>query len=101
MVDFLGHELTERGFNISKRKVCDVLSFRRPHTITELKSFLGLATFLAAYIQNFADISKPLWDATSGSEFEWCEQREEAFVRLKEAIASCTVRILEKEWESS
>lgn len=90
--EFLGHELTKEGFNIAKKKVQDVLAFVSPSSVTELTSFLGLASFVAAYIANFADISKPLWDATKEAQFAWNDEREIAFNELKRAIADCTVK---------
>lgn len=91
-LEFLGHELSAEGFNISKRKVEDVSRFRSPSSTSELKSFLGLASFLSAYIRNFADISKPLWDATATGQFVWADAQEKAFHDLKEAIIGCTIR---------
>lgn len=89
-LDFLGHELSEKGFNISKKKVEDVMKFRRPRDTTELKSFLGLASFLSAFIKSFADVSKPLWEATRVGQFVWDSEQETAFQNLKVAIAECT-----------
>lgn len=90
-LDFLGHELSKEGFNIAKGKIKDIEACRSPSSIKELKSFLGLASFLSAYIGNFADISEPLWRATSKDQFEWSSELENAFQELKRAIASCTV----------
>lgn len=89
-LEFLGHDLSELGFNITERKVKDVRNFRAPRSIAELKSFLGLATFLGGYIKDFANIAKPLWDSAKGREFVWKEQQWEAFGKLKEAIIDCT-----------
>lgn len=89
-LEFLGHELSQSGFNITERKVKDVRNFRTPRSISELKSFLGLASFLSSYIRNFADIAKPLWDSTKGREFSWKREQAEAFEKLKTAIIDCT-----------
>lgn len=91
-LEFLGHELSADGFNISKKKVEDVAKFRRPQNTSELKSFLGLASFLSAYIEDFSDISEPLWSATASDQFAWEKEQDDAFHALKEAIMSCTVR---------
>lgn len=89
-LEFVGHKLSAEGFNITERKVEDVKKFRCPKNISELKSFLGLASFLSAYIENFAANAKPLWDAAKEKEFRWSEDRQEAFRLLKEAIVNCT-----------
>lgn len=91
-IEFLGHELTAEGFNISKKKVEDVLRFRRPRDSSELKSFLGLASFLSAYIKDFSTISAPLWEVISSGQFAWKEEQDTAFKELRNAIAGCTVK---------
>lgn len=91
-LEFLGHELSADGFNISKKKVEDVEKFRTPQNTTELKSFLGLASFLAAYIKNFSDLTKPLWDATVSGQFTWGSEQEASFCAVKREIVKCTVK---------
>lgn len=89
-LEFLGHELTASGFNISKKKVDAVNKFRRPQSTPELKSFLGLASFVAAYIKDFAHTTKPLWDATAAGQFKWGGEQEKAFQEIKDNIVRCT-----------
>lgn len=48
-LELLGHNLSQSGFNIAEGKIKDVRNFRAPRNISELKSFLGLATFLGGY----------------------------------------------------
>lgn len=91
-LEFLGHELSEEGFNISKKKIDDVKKFRQPQNVTEIKSFLGLASFLSPYIKNFANITKPLWDSTAAGKFVWRSEQGKAFQDLKDAIINCTIR---------
>lgn len=60
---FLRHELDQDGFHIEEAKIASIQKFRRPSTVSELRSFLGLASFVSPYIRNFANISNPLWSA--------------------------------------
>lgn len=87
---FLGHELSADGLNIDKQKIKDVEKFREPKTFSELRSFLGLASYVSAFIPRFADITGPLWKVTSGETFEWGADQVSAFVKVKEAIINCT-----------
>lgn len=89
-LEFLGHELSAEGFAISKKKIEDVEKFRTPQSSSELKSFLGLASFLAAYIKDFAKMAKPLWDASIEGQFTWKDEQEKAFRNVREAIVKCT-----------
>lgn len=90
-LEFLGHRVSSEGLNIAEKKVEDFKKLRSPRNISELKSVLGIASFVSSYIRNFADITKPLWEATAEGCFEWTGEREEAFQDLKRAIVDCTV----------
>ncbi|XP_062707864.1 uncharacterized protein K02A2.6-like isoform X2 [Aedes albopictus] len=92
-IRFLGHELNEKGFNIEESKVGDVRKFRRPTTASELRSFLGLASFVSPYINNFADISSPLWMVASSQKWSWGEDQEKAFELIKNRIIHSTVTL--------
>lgn len=87
---FLGHQLSERGMNIDDQKVKDVQKFREPQTASELKSFLGLASYVSSYIAKFADLSEPLWRVSNKCSFEWGPEQSAAFNALREAIINCT-----------
>lgn len=89
-LQFLGHKLTKAGLNIADKKVEDIEKFKSPKNTSDLKSFLGLATFVSAYTNQFATIAKPLWDAAKEREFSWGPLQEEAFVKLKSAIVAHT-----------
>lgn len=92
-VRFLGHELDEDGFHVDEEKIKDIRKFRQPTTVSELRSFLGLASFLSAYIKNFADISSPLWAVSTAKSWIWGPEQERAFQALKERITTCTTTL--------
>lgn len=48
-VIFLGHKLDGQGFHIDEVKVKLIREFRVPGTVSELRSFLGLASFLSPH----------------------------------------------------
>lgn len=90
-LEFLGHALSASGLNISEKKVEDIRKFREPRNASELKAFLGLASFLSGYIRHFATIAKPMWDAAKAKEFVWDKESQEAFLLVKQAIIDCTI----------
>lgn len=87
-ITFIGHELSADGFNIDKAKVQTIRNFRRPKSPSELKSFLGLASYVSSYIPRFADMTAPLWKVTG--DFAWESEQQAAYDKTKEAIAECT-----------
>ena len=55
-----------------------------PKTATEIRQFLGLASYYRRYIQQFADIATPLHYLTEKTAtFVWTEECQKAFQRLK------------------
>ena len=57
--------------------------------VTDVRSFLGLASYCSLYIKDFATISTPLIELTKqGRPFEWTAECEEAFVRIRQAVTS-------------
>ena len=49
-----------KGFRSAKEHVKALEQAEKPKNISEVKSFLGLANYIARYIHNFATIAEPL-----------------------------------------
>ena len=59
-VAFLGHVLSAGGVAVDPSKDSDVLSWGQPKSVTQVRSFLGLAGYYRRFIENFSKIAKPL-----------------------------------------
>lgn len=88
---FLGHEISANGMNIDKTKVKDIENFREPRTVSELKSFLGLASYVGSYVPKFADVTAPLRRAIVGGTLVWEEEQKQAFEMTKNKIVHSTI----------
>ena len=54
-----------------------------------MRGFLGLCSYHRSYVKNFAQIARPLHKLyEKASKFNWKEECEIAFKRLKEALTS-------------
>ena len=63
-----------------------------PKSVKDVRSFLGHAGFYRRFIKDFSVISKPLCNLlTKENVFEWTEQCEEAFVKLKNLLTYAPV----------
>ncbi|XP_062557380.1 uncharacterized protein LOC134222253 [Armigeres subalbatus] len=86
---FLGHILTSEGIAPAEEKVKSILQFRSPQTKEELRSFLGLVTYVSRFIPNLATVNHPLRELLKQeSSFDWKSVHQEAFDQLKKMIGS-------------
>ena len=59
-VSYLGHVLSGSGMSPDPKKVQAVKEWPVPTNATEVRQFLGLASYYRRYIQQFSDIAAPL-----------------------------------------
>ncbi|RVW15017.1 Transposon Tf2-12 polyprotein [Vitis vinifera] len=59
-VSFLGHVVTKNDISVNPGKVDVVSNWRRPNTVAEIRSFLGLAGYYKRFIKGFSKIALPL-----------------------------------------
>ncbi|XP_058840195.1 uncharacterized protein LOC131695716 [Topomyia yanbarensis] len=88
-LEFLGHVVSSDGIYPSNNKVEALQRFRAPTTAEEVRSFLGLVTYIGRFLPNLATITAPLRELThAGVNFAWgCEQRT-SFAKLKDMIGN-------------
>jgi len=89
-LQYLGHTLTPKGIRPSKDKVQDLIMAPAPTTLTQVRSFLGLANFFREYVPNFAHIAQPL-NALTKKDAQWKkgpipQEAEQARLKLLDAI---------------
>jgi hypothetical protein len=59
-VPFLGHVLSDGGIMVDPAKVQEVLDWKAPISVHEVRSFLGLACYYRCFILDFSKIAKPM-----------------------------------------
>ncbi|WVZ76361.1 hypothetical protein U9M48_024341 [Paspalum notatum var. saurae] len=91
-VTFLGRILSEQGVAVDPSKVEDVLNWKQPQIVTEIRSFLGLAGYYLRFIKDFSKIAKPMTALTQkNAKFAWSPKCKEAFGMLKKLLISAPV----------
>ena len=86
-VGFLGHVVAADGIYVDPQKVEAVASWEQQTTVTEVRSFLGLAGYYRRFIEGFSKIARPLHCLTrKGVKFEWTDRCEGSFQTLKEKL---------------
>jgi hypothetical protein len=92
-LDVLGSTVSYYGRKISSDKTNKIVRWPVPETLFDVRSFVGMCTFVRIHIPHFSDISAPLRRITrKGVAFEWTEECQESFDRLK-AIVGTNIRL--------
>ncbi|GKC13305.1 putative reverse transcriptase domain-containing protein, partial [Tanacetum coccineum] len=94
-VAFLGHIVSADGISMDPAKVEAITKWPRPTTVTEVRSFLGLAGYYRRFVEGFSLLALPLMKLMrKGEKFVWNEEREKSFEELKRTLVSSPLRIL-------
>ncbi|KAL4026107.1 hypothetical protein IC575_014531 [Cucumis melo] len=77
-VSFLGHVVSKAGVSVDPAKIEAVTGWTRPSTVSEVRSFLGLAGYYRRFVENFSRIATPLTQLTrKGAPFVWSKACED------------------------
>jgi hypothetical protein len=91
-VPFLGHILSENGVSVDPSKVQEVMDWKTPTTVPEVRSFLGLAGYYRRFIPDFSKISKSMTSLLQKDhKFVWTEECETAFHTLRKLLTTALV----------
>jgi hypothetical protein len=71
-VKFLGHTISGDGISVDPSKVQEVMDWKPPTSIHQIRSFLGLAGYNRRIILDFSRIAKPMTELLKkGIKFSW------------------------------
>lgn len=82
-VKFLGFLVSNKGWQIEEEKIGAIKNFRTPESQAEVKSFLGLVTFIDRFIPLRADKTRHLRELANSTDFYWNQDLEDEFNYLK------------------
>ena len=83
-VKFLGSVLSADGIEPDPNKLTAISDWPVPENRTELRAFVGLASYYRRHIEGFSDIVKPLSELTKKNlPFLWGPEQQDAFEKLK------------------
>ena len=91
-VRYLGNIFSAKGMSPDPSKVQDITDWPTPTNPTEVRQFLGLASYYRRYILNFSNIAGPLYSLTQKNvPFTWDLACNEAFGTLKSHLVQSPV----------
>jgi hypothetical protein len=94
-VPFLGHIISNGGISVDPAKVKEIVEWSIPSTVTEIRSFLGVAGYYQRFIEGFSKIAKPMTSPLEkGREFKWDWKCQDSFNQLKLRLMSPPVLVM-------
>ncbi|MCI43065.1 retrotransposon protein, partial [Trifolium medium] len=100
-VSFLGHIISSGGITVDLAKIDAVSQWGTPESVSEIRSFLGLASYYRRFIEGFSKLVLPLTQLTRKDQaFVWDEKCEKSFQELKRRLTTAPVLILPDAKES-
>ena len=91
-VVFLGHVVSSRGIEVDPVKIEAVLNWEVPKNVTEVRSFLGMASYYRRFVEGFSKLAGPLTKLLRKNiPFQWSEACQQSFLELKHRLTSAPV----------
>ena len=77
-MDFYGLRFSDKGIALTEHKIKALKEAKTPKTASELRSFLGLATYCSRSTPNLASISDKLWKLTRNKvKWHWTAEHQQ------------------------
>jgi hypothetical protein len=88
-IKFLGHTISQAGIVVDPDKVQEVMNWKPPTTVRQIRSFLGLAGYYQRVIPNFSRIAKPITELLKKeAKFVWGQKCEDTFHALRQHLTT-------------
>ncbi|GBG75007.1 hypothetical protein CBR_g19521 [Chara braunii] len=93
-ISFLGYVVTRGGLRPDSQKVAAVKEAPVPTSLTQVRAFLGLASYYRRFIKGFAAIARPLTNLMRKEQpLHWDDECHQVFGALKDALVTAPILI--------
>ena len=93
-ITYVGYTIDGQGIRPDNRKVSAITQFPRPESATQLRAFIGLASFYRKFIHRFAEIARPLHELLKKNadvRRDWSTAHQLSFETLKDRLATSPI----------
>jgi hypothetical protein len=91
-IKFLGHTISQASIAVDLDKVQEVMNWKPPTTVRQIRGFLGLAGYYRRFIPDFSRIAKPITELLKKeAKFVWGQKCEDAFHALRQHLTTAPV----------
>ena len=93
-VPFLGYIVSKNGLAVDPAKVESIWSWPIPCTVSEIRSFHGLASFYHCFIPHFSSLMALVTDCIRNRKFMWSTVANNAFKFIKRKLTTAPILVL-------
>ncbi|WMV40958.1 hypothetical protein MTR67_034343 [Solanum verrucosum] len=94
-IAFLGHVVSKEGIMVDPKKIEVVRDWVKPTSVTEIRSFLRLASYYRRFVKGFSSIASPLTRLTQKEVvLQWFDESEMSFQKLKTLLTTALILTL-------
>jgi hypothetical protein len=91
-IKFLGHTISQAGIAVDPDKAQEVMNWKPPTTVRQIRSFLGLAGYYRRFILDFSRIVKRITELLKNEvKFVWGQKCKDAFHTLRQHLTTAPV----------
>ena len=84
--------MSKDGISVDPMKVNKVQAWPIPKTLQAVRQFLGFCSYYRRFMQNFAQIAKPLHKLTEqNAKFKWTNECQKAFEQLRNCLSTTPI----------
>ncbi|MCO5610700.1 hypothetical protein L7F22_064941 [Adiantum nelumboides] len=80
--------ISGNGIAVDPKKIQVIMDWPLPLTISDVRSFLGLANFYHTKVHKILDIAAPLTELTKRDKLQWSSEAEKSLNDLKQALTT-------------
>ena len=91
---YLGHVINQYGVQVHQEKIQAIFDWPPPKSLMDLRGFFGLCNYYRRFVKGFSHLNAPLTDLTKQGAFQWNEEAQLTFDKLKEAMSTCSILAL-------
>ena len=84
---YLGFLVDERGIEVNPDKIRAILDMKSPRSVKEVQNLAGWTNALGRFMSKSTEKCSPFFKTLKQTKFEWTNEAEESFSKLKEYLA--------------
>ena len=88
---YLGNIIGQYGVKVGLEKIKSIIEWPRPQNAIELGGLIRIYTYYRKFVRRVSQLTSPLTYLTKKDSFQWHEEAEKDFQRMKEVMSNCHI----------